>query len=140
MVPCAYGILVEAFAAGAAMPKHLRNAAARHALLPQVCLAAESCGHLSFDARVDKWWSSEIFHCGAGPRRTDVHFHDIFLKARPGKAVGTCAGGLGGRRDATTVDITVCRLMFLLATANGVQVLPAMLRGARGHGGRRHAA
>jgi len=48
----------------------------------QVCLAAESCGHLGFDARVDKWWSSELFHCGAGPRR-DVHFHDIFLKARP---------------------------------------------------------
>ena len=50
-----------------------------HGCCPKVCLAAESCGHLGFDARVDKWWSSEIFHCGAGPRR-DVHFHDIFLK------------------------------------------------------------
>ena len=64
------------------------------ACLLQVCLAAESCGHLGFDARVDKWWSSEIFHCGSGPRRTDVHFHDIFLKVRRGAGHG-CMCGVG---------------------------------------------
>jgi len=38
----------------------------------QVCLAAESCGHLGFDARVDKWWSSELLvplRGGAAARR-----------------------------------------------------------------------
>ncbi|PSC74979.1 Vacuole membrane 1 [Micractinium conductrix] len=29
-----------------------------------VCLSAERCGHLNFDARADMWWSSEGFHCG----------------------------------------------------------------------------
>ena len=121
------------------MPKHLCNAAARNALLPQVCLAAESCGHLNFDARVDKWWSSEIFHCGMGPRRTDVHFHHIFLKVRRGKAMGTCAGGLGSRRDATAVDITVCPLVFCSQRHTACR---CCLRccGTRGHGGQRHAA
>jgi hypothetical protein len=48
-------------------------------LSAQVCLAAEECGHLDFDSRVDMWWNSESFHCGSGPRGT-VHFHDIFIK------------------------------------------------------------
>lgn len=48
-------------------------------MLVQVCLAAEECGHLNFDSRVDMWWNSDSFHCGSGPRGT-VHFHDIFLK------------------------------------------------------------
>ena len=33
---------------------------------PQVCLAAERCGHLRFDARADMWWSGEGFHCTEG--------------------------------------------------------------------------
>ncbi|KAK9917565.1 hypothetical protein WJX75_005821 [Coccomyxa subellipsoidea] len=48
----------------------------------KVCLAAEECGHLNFDSRVDMWWNSDSFHCGSGPRGT-VHFHDIFLKVLP---------------------------------------------------------
>jgi hypothetical protein len=51
-------------------------------LTVQVCLAAEECGHLNFDSRVDMWWNSDSFHCGSGPRGT-VHFHDIFLKVCP---------------------------------------------------------
>ena len=46
---------------------------------PQVCLAAEECGHLDFDTRQDTWWNGDAFHCGGAPG-ADVHFYDIFLK------------------------------------------------------------
>ena len=57
----------------------------------QVCLAAEECGHLNFDSRVDMWWNSDSFHCGSGPRGS-VHFHDIFLKVThcPNQVRGFC--------------------------------------------------
>ena len=60
-------------------------------LQPQVCLAAERCGHLDFDARADVWWSSEGFHCGddSGPDASDaaelVSFWDIYRKVGGGR-------------------------------------------------------
>ncbi|KFM28623.1 Vacuole membrane protein 1-like protein [Auxenochlorella protothecoides] len=50
----------------------------------KVCLAAEQCGHLRFDARGDTWSSSEGFHCGAHPPGP-VGFWDVFWKV-----IGTC--------------------------------------------------
>ena len=51
-------------------------------LSEQVCLAAEKCGHMNFDARSDTWWSSRGFHCldpeGADP----ADFYSIFKKVR----------------------------------------------------------
>lgn len=49
----------------------------------QVCLAAERCGHLRFDARADMWWSSEGFHCGEaeeGSAAGAISFWDIYRK------------------------------------------------------------
>lgn len=50
----------------------------------KVCLAAERCGHLRFDARADMWWSSEGFHCGedAGLAAAGgfISFWDIYKK------------------------------------------------------------
>lgn len=54
---------------------------------PQVCLAAERCGHLDFDTRLDTWYSSEGFHCGEA-QAGDVGFWDIYRKVRPGVAGG----------------------------------------------------
>lgn len=56
--------------------------AALHALpCAQVCLAAETCGHLKFNARTDMWYSSEPFHCGDEPPG-EVSYMDIFKKVR----------------------------------------------------------
>ncbi len=45
----------------------------------QVCLAAERCGNLDFDTRLDTWYSSEGFHCSEAPAG-DVGFWDIYWK------------------------------------------------------------
>lgn len=60
-------------------PGPLRPFKQQHALL-QVCLAAERCGHLRFDARADMWWRSEGFRCADGP---------------PGAAAAHGGGGIG---------------------------------------------
>jgi hypothetical protein len=55
---------------------------------PQVCLAAERCGHLRFDARANMWWSGEGFYCTEGEEggaagaaaAAAVGFWDIYCK------------------------------------------------------------
>ena len=46
------------------MKRHDTDAFARRL---QVCLAAETCGHVDFNIRGDVWYSSEPFHCGDTP-------------------------------------------------------------------------
>jgi hypothetical protein len=46
----------------------------------QVCLAAETCGHVQFNIRGDTWYNSEPFHCGDVPAG-EVTYWDIFSKA-----------------------------------------------------------
>ena len=60
----------------------------------QVCLAAERCGGLDFDARRDTWNASEGFHCGDGPPG-DVGFWDIFCKVGERTGEGACSCGMG---------------------------------------------
>jgi hypothetical protein len=45
----------------------------------QVCLAAETCGHVEFNTRGDVWYSSEPFHCGDIPPG-HVTYLQIFQK------------------------------------------------------------
>jgi hypothetical protein len=45
----------------------------------QVCLAAETCGHVDFNTRGDVWYSSEPFHCGDVPPG-HVTYWQIFYK------------------------------------------------------------
>jgi hypothetical protein len=45
----------------------------------QVCLAAETCGHVDFNTRGDVWYSSEPFHCGDVPPG-HVTYWQIFHK------------------------------------------------------------
>ena len=45
----------------------------------QVCLAAETCGHVDFNTRGDVWYSSEPFHCG-DTAPGSVTFMDLFHK------------------------------------------------------------
>lgn len=47
--------------------------------LLQVCLAAETCGHVDFNTRGDVWYSSEPFHCGDIPPG-HVTYWQIFQK------------------------------------------------------------
>lgn len=46
---------------------------------PQVCLAAETCGHTKFSVLGDVWNSYEPFHCGDEPRG-DPTFADMYSK------------------------------------------------------------
>ena len=46
----------------------------------QVCLAAEKCGHMNFDARSDMWWSSHGFHCLDATGADSPEFINIFMK------------------------------------------------------------
>ena len=50
----------------------------------QVCLAAETCGHVDFNIRGDVWYSSEPFHCGDVPPG-HVTYWQIFCKVRSRK-------------------------------------------------------
>ena len=45
----------------------------------QVCLAAETCKHVSFDVRHDAWWSSQGFQCGSHPPQ-ELHYWNIVVK------------------------------------------------------------
>lgn len=45
----------------------------------QVCLAAETCGHVDFNTRGDVWYSSEPFRCGDIPPG-HVTYWQIFHK------------------------------------------------------------
>ncbi len=45
----------------------------------QVCLAAETCGHVHFNTRRDTWYSAEPFHCG-GIESGEVSYWQIFQK------------------------------------------------------------
>jgi len=62
----------------------------------KICLAAERCGNLEFDVRVDMWWRSDGFHCT--PTRgwmEDVGYWQVFLQALPAGilwGVGTAIG------------------------------------------------
>jgi hypothetical protein len=59
-------------------------------VLLQVCLAAETCGHVEFNTRGDVWYSSEPFHCGDIPPG-HVTYLEIFQKVGAlclGEAVG----------------------------------------------------
>ncbi len=49
----------------------------------QVCLAAETCKHVSFDVRHDAWWSSVGFQCGNHPH-ADLNYWNIVAKVPPG--------------------------------------------------------
>lgn len=51
----------------------------------KVCLAAEKCGSLDFDVRVDMWWRAEGFHCGTNNHSdaAPVSFLPILLKVLP---------------------------------------------------------
>lgn len=53
--------------------------AAAIAVCNQVCLAAETCGHVDFNTRGDVWYSSEPFHCGDIPAG-HVTYWQIFGK------------------------------------------------------------
>jgi len=55
------------------------GAAAAIAVCNQVCLAAETCGHVDFNTRGDVWYSSEPFHCGDIPAG-HVTYWQIFGK------------------------------------------------------------
>ena len=48
----------------------------------KVCLAAEKCGHVGFNARTDVWYSSDPFHCdnGGGGAATGAGFWQIYGK------------------------------------------------------------
>ncbi|GAB4819394.1 hypothetical protein N2152v2_006440 [Parachlorella kessleri] len=48
----------------------------------KVCLAAERCGNLDFDTRLDTWYRSEGFHCSSkdSPVDGDVSFWDTYRK------------------------------------------------------------
>lgn len=59
----------------------------------KLCLAAERCGHVDFDVRVDMWWRNDSFHCE--PSAGDVGFWQVFLLALPSSilwGVGTAIG------------------------------------------------
>jgi vacuole membrane protein 1 len=51
----------------------------------KVCLAAERCGNLDFDVRLDSWWRADGFHCqearggGAGVTFWDVYFKVVLF-------------------------------------------------------------
>ena len=65
--------------------------------MPQVCLAAEKCGHVGFDSRSDMWWGHEGMQCGdtlAG----DVTFSQVFWKVRHACLIvySTCTRNLRG--------------------------------------------
>jgi len=47
----------------------------------QVCLAAETCGHLQFNIKGDVWYSSEPFHCGDLPSGS-VTYWELLRKVR----------------------------------------------------------
>ncbi|KAL4451519.1 hypothetical protein ABPG75_007181 [Micractinium tetrahymenae] len=69
----------------------------------KVCLAAERCGHLRFDARADMWWSSEGFHCGeegeadgaAAAAAAALGFWDIYKKVIPTAVLWGAGTALG---------------------------------------------
>lgn len=47
----------------------------------KVCLAAERCGNLDFDVRMDMWWRADGFHCKEETQQTEyISFYDIFTK------------------------------------------------------------
>lgn len=51
----------------------------------QVCLAAETCGHVDFNIRRDVWYSSEPFHCGSVAKgAAAVTFWQIYRKVGQG--------------------------------------------------------
>jgi hypothetical protein len=55
-------------------------------LFMQVCLAAETCGHVDFNTRGDVWYSSEPFHCGDVPSGHVTYwqiFQKVTLHGRP---------------------------------------------------------
>lgn len=60
----------------------------------QVCLAAERCGHMRFDARADMWWSGEGFHCSeagsGGALPGSISFWDIYRKVGWPDVVACC--------------------------------------------------
>ncbi len=60
----------------------------------QVCLAAETCGHVRFSIRGDTWYSGQAFECGT-TQPEEVAFADLFYKVRGG---GCMAGGNTVRR------------------------------------------
>lgn len=45
----------------------------------QVCLTAEKCRHVQFDARPDMWWGNDAFTCGDA-LRGPVTFSSVLLK------------------------------------------------------------
>lgn len=60
------------------LPAERQSPLARLSVL-QVCLAAETCGHVDFNTRGDVWYSSEPFHCGDIPPG-HVTYWQIFCK------------------------------------------------------------
>jgi hypothetical protein len=65
--------------------------------LLRVCLAAERCGHLAFDARADAWWRPNALRCEPAPGGGGggVGFWSTLLKVLPTAVlwgVGTAAG------------------------------------------------
>jgi hypothetical protein len=83
---------------------------------PQVCLAAETCGHVSFNTRGDVWYSSEPFHCGDTPPG-HVTYWQIFRKVR-----GVCLAA----RGALVLCLGPCLLtpLWLFVTAIGSCLCP----------------
>jgi hypothetical protein len=86
----------------------------------QVCLAAETCGHVDFNTRGDVWHSSEPFRCGDIPPG-HVTYLQIFQKVRlanrqlsmqgwrcPAAAVRSALSVSCSRPHATTLPVTVC--------------------------------
>lgn len=59
----------------------------------KICLAAERCGHVDFDVRVDMWWRSDSFHCM--PSKGEADFWQVFVQALPSSVLwgmGTAIG------------------------------------------------
>ena len=67
---------------GTVVRPHLPNSTPTPTTPPQVCLAAERCGNLDFDARADMWWKAEGFHCRSvsAAGAAAVGFWPIFRK------------------------------------------------------------
>jgi hypothetical protein len=93
-----------------------------------VCLAAEQCGNLEFDARADAWWRGAGFRCAPGAPRRPVGFADILLKVLP-TAVLWGAGTAVGEVPPYLVSFHAAR-----AGERNAEV-EAMLGGGGGSGG-----
>lgn len=101
----------------------------------QVCLAAETCGHVNFNTRQDVWYSSEPFHCGY-TEPGEVSLGAMFRKVKSQSSMlHICLDG--GAWECDMLDIALwsewCQQCWLCASAVPKAVLLVLLGGCDSH-------